>query len=129
MIKLLCRLYDPTDGVITLNGIDIKKYSYDEYIKIFSVVFQDFCLLDFPLGQNVAASAEYNPRAVSQALEKTGFGGRLKEMEKGLDTPLNKGYDEGGVIISGGEAQKIALARAIYKGAEDGAAFVILDEA
>ena len=59
MIKLLCRLYDPTEGVITLNGIDIKKYNYDEYLALFSVVFQDFHLFSFPLGQAVAASVKY----------------------------------------------------------------------
>ncbi len=63
MIKLLCRLYDPTEGYITLNGIDIKKYDYDEYTGIFSVVFQDFELLAFPLAQNVAASVDYTRSA------------------------------------------------------------------
>lgn len=57
-IKLLCRLYDPTQGEILLNGIDIRKYSYRQYIDLFSVVFQDFQLLAFPLGQNVAAAVE-----------------------------------------------------------------------
>ena len=59
-IKLLCRLYDPTEGEIRLNGVDIKKYDYDEYLSIFSVVFQDFKLFSFPLGQNVAAAMEYD---------------------------------------------------------------------
>ncbi|MDR0670381.1 MAG: ABC transporter ATP-binding protein/permease [Treponema sp.] len=124
MIKLLTRLYDPVEGFITLNGIDIKKYDYDEYIRIFAVVFQDFKLPALPLGQNVAAGLDYDPARARKALEETGFGGRLDELPRGLDTPLYKDYDEDGLSVSGGEAQKIALARAIYRDAP----FVILDE-
>jgi len=124
LIKLLCRLYEPTEGEITLNGVDIRKYMLHDYTKIFSVVFQDFSILHLPLGENVAISTEYNEEAVIAALEKTGFGTRLAELEKGLGTPLYKGSDHEGVLISGGEAQKIALARALYKNAP----FVILDE-
>lgn len=124
MIKLLCRLYDPTEGVITLNGIDIKKYSYSEYMSIFSVVFQDFKLFSFTLGQNVSASVEYEKRKAEEALIKAGFGKRLASMPKGLETSLYQDYEKDGVEISGGEAQKIALARALYKDAP----FIILDE-
>lgn len=124
MIKLLCRLYDPTEGCITLNGIDIKKYDYNEYMNIFGVVFQDFKLFSFPLGQNVAASVEVDAKRAESCLVKSGFSERLKEMPKGLDTCLYKDFVEDGVEISGGEAQKIAIARALYKDAP----FVILDE-
>ncbi len=124
MIKLLCRLYDPTEGEITLNGIDIKKYDYDEYLGVFSVVFQDFKLFSFSIGQNVASSIEYDKMQVVKCLEKVGFKDRLKEMQKGLDTPIYKDFEEDGVEISGGEAQKIALARALYKNAP----FIVLDE-
>ncbi len=123
-IKLLCRLYDPTEGEILLNGIDIKKYDYDEYMSIFSVVFQDFKLFSFSLGQNVAASVKYDRERVKACLEKAGFGARLQEMPEGLDTCLYKDFEERGVEISGGEAQKIALARALYKDAP----FIVLDE-
>ena len=124
MIKLLCRLYDPTDGVITLNGIDIKKYDYDEYMGIFSVVFQDFKLFSFPLGQNVAASVDVDSERAEQCLNMAGFGDRLNNMPNGLETSLYKDFEEEGVEISGGEAQKIALARALYKDAP----FIVLDE-
>lgn len=124
MIKLLCRLYDPDEGYITLNGIDIKKYKYDEYLNLFSIVFQDFRLLSFSLGQNIASAMEYDDELVNEALDKVGYGERFNRMAKGLHTPLYKNYDEEGVEISGGEAQKIALARAIYKKAP----FIILDE-
>jgi len=123
-IKLLCRLYDPTEGVILLNGIDIRKYSYEEYIALFSVVFQDFQLMSFSLGENVAAAVEYDAGRVLDCLDKAGFSERLKTLPNGLETMLNKDFDEQGVQVSGGEAQKIALARALYKDAP----FVILDE-
>ena len=123
-IKLLCRLYDPTEGEILLNNVDIRKYDYEEYMSIFSVVFQDFKLFSFGLGQNVSASFHYNEELTKKCLEKAGFYGRLQSMKKGLETSIYKDLDEEGVEISGGEAQKIALARALYKNAP----FIILDE-
>ena len=123
-IKLLCRLYDPTEGEILLNNVDIRKYDYKEYMSIFSVVFQDFKLFSFGLGQNVSASFHYNEELTKKCLEKAGFYGRLQSMKKGLETSIYKDLDEEGVEISGGEAQKIALARALYKNAP----FIILDE-
>ena len=123
-IKLLCRLYDPQEGEILLNGIDIRKYDYLEYMSIFSIVFQDFKLLAFNLGQNVAAKVDYNSEHAANSLIEAGFGDRLKEMTAGLETYLYREFDDKGVEISGGEAQKIALARTLYKNAS----FVILDE-
>ncbi len=123
-IKLMCRLYDPTEGEILLNGVNIKKYDYDEYMSIFSVVFQDFGLFSFSLGQNVAAAKEYDSKKAAMCLEKAGFGERLESMPQGMDTCIYKDYDKKGVEISGGEAQKIALARALYKDAP----FIVLDE-
>lgn len=123
-IKLLCRLYDPQEGQILLNGIDIRKYRYDDYMNIFSVVFQDFQLIAQSLGSNVAGSVEYDRERAKKALIDAGFGDRLATMEKGLDTMLYKDLSEDGVEVSGGEAQKIAIARALYKDAP----FIILDE-
>ena len=123
-IKLLCRLYDPTEGEILLNGIDIRKYSYQEYMNLFSVVFQDFKLLSFELGQNVAGSMNVDMEKANQCLRDAGFGMRLDKLHAGLSTTIYKDFDEKGVNISGGEAQKIALARALYKEAP----FIILDE-
>ena len=123
-IKLLCRLYDPQEGQILLNGIDIRKYRYDDYMNIFSVVFQDFQLICQPLGNNVSGSMEYDRERVHKALIDAGFGDRLASMEKGLDTMIFKNLSEDGVDVSGGEAQKIAIARALYKDAP----FIILDE-
>ncbi len=121
-IKLLCRLYDPTEGEILLNGIDIRKYRYEDYIDIFSVAFQDFKLLGLPLGQNVAGRVQYDREKAEQCLKDAGFGERLKTMT--LDSWLYKQLTEEGIEVSGGEAQKIAIARAIYKDAP----FIILDE-
>ena len=122
-IKLLCRLYDPTEGQILLNGIDIRYYDYEEYIQLFSVVFQDFKLFSFSIAENVAVSKSYEEERVVSCLEKAGFLERLSSLEKGIETQLYQ-LEEDGVEISGGEAQKIAIARALYKDAP----LVILDE-
>lgn len=124
-IKLLCRLYDPSKGEILLNGIDIRKYNYREYMDIFSVVFQDFKLLSLKLGENVAGRSDFDKARVVDCLDKAGFRERLSEMKNGVDTCLYKDYDsKNGADVSGGEAQKIAIARALYKDAP----FIILDE-
>lgn len=123
-IKLLCRLYDPTEGEILLNGIDIRKYNYAEYMNIFSVVFQDFKLFALKLGENVASKVDYDKERVVDCLDKAGFMDRLVRMKDGTETYLYKDYNKDGVDVSGGEAQKIAIARALYKDAP----FIILDE-
>ncbi len=123
-IKLLCRLYDPTEGEILFNGIDIRRYNYHEYMKLFSVVFQDFKLLSFELGQNVASNMDVDLSKAERCLRDAGFGIRLDKLLQGLSTTLYKNFDENGIDLSGGEAQKIALARALYKNAS----FIILDE-
>ncbi len=146
-IKLLCRLYDPTEGKILLNGIDITRYRYDEYLALFSVVFQDYSLFGFPLGENVAAGLSYDAVQARECLIRVGLGAKLAELEAGninhtdaekseMDTNTEKGnidaltmavernYDAEGIDFSGGELQKIALARALYKNAP----FVVLDE-
>ncbi len=124
MIKLLCRLYDPDEGSILLDGIDIRDYSYEAYQALFSVVFQDFKLFSFSLGQNVAAQRDYDTAKAERCLTLAGLGERLKNLPQGLETPIYKDFEENGVEISGGEAQKIAIARALYKDAP----FMILDE-
>lgn len=123
-IKLMSRLYDPTEGEILLNGIQIHKYDYDEYLSLFSVVFQDFKLFSFSLGQNVATSSNFEKTRVVDCLKQAGLEDRYEAMPDGVDTSLYKNFDKNGVEVSGGEAQKIALARALYKNAP----FIILDE-
>ncbi len=124
MIKLLCRLYDPDKGEILLNGVDIRKFKTDEYRKLFSVVFQDYTLFPFQLAQNVATDTEYNSELVKKCLVDAGFGERINNGGMGMETCLYKDYDDNGIEISGGEAQKIAIARAMYKNSP----FVLLDE-
>lgn len=122
-IKLLCRLCDPTEGEILLNGIDIRYYDYNEYMQLFSVVFQDFKLFSFSIAENVAASKDYDEERVRDCLRKAGFSERLQTLDQGIGTNLYQ-LEEDGVEISGGEAQKIAIARALYKDSP----LVILDE-
>ena len=124
LIKLLSRLYEPTEGVITLNGIDIKKYDYDEYQSIFSVVFQDFHIFAFSISDNVSCSLNGDKEKVVECLEQAGFGEKLKELPNGIETIITKLYDNDGIEISMGEKQKLAIARALYKDAP----FVVLDE-
>lgn len=123
-IKLLCRLYDVTDGEILLNGINIKKYDLQEYMSIFSVVFQDFQLFSVPLDQNVTTSLEQDSEKLWDCLDKAGIAEWVRQLKNREKTVLYKDFDDDGIEISGGEAQKIALARALYK---DGP-FIILDE-
>ncbi|MDO4165819.1 MAG: ABC transporter ATP-binding protein [Eubacteriales bacterium] len=123
-IKLLCRLYDPTEGEIRLNGIDIRKFDYKEYLSLFSVVFQDFKIPALPLGETIAVSSEYEEENVRAVLKRVGLGDLLEKMPQGLETPLYTDFDKNGVDISGGEAQKVAIARALYHDTP----FVILDE-
>ena len=124
MIKLLCRLYDPTEGEIRCNGVDIREYNISEYRSLLGVVFQDFKLFSFTLGQNIAACVKFDRKKVESCLKKAGLEKRLRTMEKGIDTYLFKDFDENGIEVSGGEAQKIALARALYKETP----LIILDE-
>lgn len=123
LIKLLLRLYEPTEGEILLNGINIGKYDYKEYLSIFSVVFQDFKLFDFPLDENIASCDEVDSQKVKEVIEKVGLTSLVEKLPQKEHTLL---YHENGagVALSGGEAQKVAIARALYKDAP----FVILDE-
>lgn len=123
-IKLLCRLYDPTQGEILLNGIDIRKYNYQEYMALFSVVFQDFQIPAFSLGQNVAAAVEYDEEKAELAIKQAGLEELSEKLPQGLETCLYTDFDSNGVDISGGEAQKVAIARALYHDTP----FIILDE-
>ena len=123
-VKLLCRLYDPTESEILLNGIDIRKYDYEEYMPLFSFVFQDFKLFAFSLGQNIAANMNYDIAKAEDCMKKVLFYDRYQSMIEGLDTYLYKDISQNGIEISGGEAQKIALARALYKGTS----IIVLDE-
>ena len=123
-IKLLCRLYDPTEVEILLNGINIKKYNYKEYVDLMSIVFQDFKLFSTTIRENVQAGREGFDNQILKYLDQAGISERINKMPEGIDTYLYTNFGEQGVEFSGGEAQKIAIARALYKNAP----LVILDE-
>ncbi len=126
MIKLLLRLYDPTDGYITLNGIDIKKFRRKDYYRLFAPVFQNVEIFAFLLGENISLKPMEKTdreKALNCAVE-AGLEEKLESLAKGIDTPLTNIVEDDGVDLSGGEKQKLALSRALYKGAR----IVVLDE-
>lgn len=123
-IKLMCRLYDVTDGEILINGISIKEYSKDSIIKLYSVVFQDFQMFSIPLKDNICAGDECDKDKLYSCLDNANIADRVRRMPKNEDTHLFKDIEKDGVEISGGESQKLALARALYKDSP----IVILDE-
>ena len=125
-IKLLLRLYEPTEGTIYLNGVDVRTYDKDSYYKVFAPVFQDVNLFAFPLAENISMKTpmETDKKMAKQCLIQAGFTERLTELTRGVDTEVLKVIHDDGVDFSGGEKQKLALARALYKNAP----VVVLDE-
>lgn len=123
-IKLMCRLYDVTDGEILINGVNIKDYTKDSIIKLYSVVFQDFKIFSVSLKDNICANSDFESDRFYDCLENADIKERTEHMPNKENTYLYKDLDENGVEISGGEAQKLALARALYKDAP----IVVLDE-
>jgi ABC-type multidrug transport system fused ATPase/permease subunit len=132
LIKLLMRLYEPTDGRILLNGVDIREIDYRQYLSLFASVFQDFKLFAFHIADNITSLHDgavegekpTNPEKIQECLDKAGLLEKIESLDKGLDTYLYKLYEEDGVELSGGESQKLAIARALYKDAP----VIILDE-
>ncbi len=122
-IKLLCRLYDPTSGEILVDGINIKEYDYKEYMQQLSPVFQDFKLFAFTMGENIAFD-HMDKKKMDEYIDMVGLGEMVEKLENGTDTNLFKYFDEKGVEPSGGEQQKMAIARALYKDSP----IMILDE-
>ena len=130
-IKLLCRLYDPTSGEILVNGVNIKEYDYQQYMALFAPVFQDFRLFAFPIEENIMLKdgedekcSDEDNRKVDKIIELVNLKEMMDKLEKGKKTIMFKYFDESGIEPSGGEQQKIAIARALYKESP----VVILDE-
>lgn len=125
-IKLLLRLYDPTEGTILLNGTDVRKFKRMEYYELFSPVFQNVEIFAFPMKENISMKkTEETDRELSrECAEKAGLKEKLDALQNGVDTELLKIIHDDGIDLSGGEKQKLALARALYKNAP----VIVLDE-
>ncbi len=128
LIKLLMRLYDPTEGTITYHGKDIKDYKPCDYRRRIGVVFQDYQMYGATLLENVlmtdSKAGDYSEEAAKEALERAGFSKRLQTLPHSLDTQVTTEFDNDGINFSGGESQKIAISRAFYKDAD----ILIMDE-
>lgn len=124
LIKLLMRLYFPTEGEILLNGININCYDYSAYQRLFAPVFQDFANYHLTIGENITFSKEYDLEKLNKICKQCGLMELLEKLPKGYETQVGKWIDESGIDPSGGEEQRIAIARARYR---DGYVFV-LDE-
>lgn len=123
MIKLLCRLYEPSEGSIYFNNVNINEYSYADYVKLLSVVFQDFKIFSFSIKENIIVDNEYNEAKINKCSTQAGLKEFINKLEDGYNTFLYKDFDNG-IEVSGGEAQKIAFSRALYKNSP----IFILDE-
>lgn len=125
LIKLLCGMYDPTEGRVLLNGTDIREFDRRAYYRLFSAVFQDYSLLDLTIGETVAQKCEgIDLPRVQDCLEKAGILPWVNALPQGVQTHVGKNVYEDGIHLSGGQIQRLLLARALYK---DGGIFV-LDE-
>lgn len=127
LVMLLMRMFNPTEGRILLNGTDIRQFSAEEYFKLFSTVFQDFKLFAFQIRDNVS-SLDESGRDVEQrvdlAIDKVGLRPKMDSLKSGINTYIDKIYENDGVLLSGGESQRVAIAQALYKDAP----VIILDE-
>lgn len=123
-IKLLCRLYEPVSGEILINGINIKKFSYQEYKEKISAIFQDYQLFSFNIAENIGLQEEIEDERVFKALNQLGLTRRIATLKQGVHTAVHRDFDSEGFEPSGGQGQKLAIARALYKDAP----IIVLDE-
>ena len=117
MTKLLMRLYEPTEGKILLNGVDVKKYERETYYKIFAPIFQNVEMFAFSVWQNVSMKRleETDKDKVTEVLKKSGLYEKISKYEKGIDVSMLKIFDQEGIDLSGGERQRLAMARSLYQ--------------
>ena len=125
LVKLLCGLFDPTEGRVLLNGVDVRDFNRREYYGLFSAVFQEFSILDVTVAENIAQTNEnIDTKKLWDCIEKAGLTETIQKLPKGLDTHVGRQVYLDGVLFSGGQTQRLMLARALYK---DGA-ILLLDE-
>lgn len=124
IVKLICGFYKPTKGNVYICGMDSKDICTDEFSRLFAVVFQDFKLFSFSIKENISMNTFANNDKILLSVKKSGLGNKVKKLENGIETFIYKEFDENGVEFSGGEGQKLAISRAIYKDAP----MIILDE-
>ena len=125
LVKLLCGLFDPTEGRVLLNGVDVRDFNRREYYGLFSAVFQEFSILDVTVAENIAQTNEnIDTERLWDCIEKAGLTQTIQKLPKGLDTHVGREVYLDGVLFSGGQTQRLMLARALYK---DGA-ILLLDE-
>ena len=116
LVRLLCGFFDPTEGCVLLNGRDIREFNRREYYQLFSAVFQEFSVLDVTVAENIAQTVEnINYEKIHDCIEKAGLSALIQELPKGLDTHVGKEVFLDGVLCSGGQTQRLMLARALYK--------------
>ncbi|RSX58707.1 ABC transporter ATP-binding protein [Bifidobacterium samirii] len=125
LVKLACGLLDPTEGRVLLDGIDIRRYARRDYYELFATVFQDFSVLDTTIAQNVAQRIDgIDTRRVIDCLDQAGLGDTVRSLPDGADTHLGRSIYEDGIELSGGQTQRLMLARALYRNAP----ILLLDE-
>ncbi len=124
IVKLMCGLYDPTEGEIFLNGINVKNFNREEYFKLFSAVFQDIFPIAASVSENVAGSIEISKEKLSDCMKKAGIYDKINSLPEKENTKLVRGIYDDSLELSGGETQKLALAKALYKNAP----ILLLDE-
>lgn len=123
-VRLLCRFYEPTEGEIFVNGIPAKNIALEDYYKLIGVVFQDFSLFSFTFAENISMDTEYDEEKLDDAIKKCGLRSRIETLPMGVNTYIYKEFDPDGIELSGGEGQKVAIARAVYRDAP----IIIFDE-
>lgn len=124
IIKLLCRFYEPDSGHILINGHSIYEYDYKSYLDTMAVVFQDYRIFSFSILDNISSDKNIDENRINEIIDEVGLKEKIDELSLGINTRLNKNLDDNGVELSGGQNQKIAISRALYKDAS----LVILDE-
>ena len=124
ILRKILRLYEPTSGEILLDGVNITKYDYESYVRLFAPVFQDFATFALSLRENVILAREYDDERFRKVCESSDIQPLIDKLKKGADTQIGKELDPEGIEPSGGEEQRIAIARACYHGGE----IFILDE-